>query len=370
MKKQCILQSLAFLLLLNLLGCSPKERASQDKAPAAVGRSEPADPAQVIQLLEAAGAEFQRNTSGNVSQVSFRGPTVADESLDAINSLQQLQGLTISGSELTDKNCEKIGTLQRLRHLDLRESKIGNSQFLLAVGPLTELQSLRLSGKNGATTVDDDGIIGVKKCLHLKVLAADFCWIGEKGLAELKSLGELRELYLANSLVDDSATAHISAMSSLKKLRLSKTGVTREGLDKLTALRLEDLDISECVSVEDAALEPVGRMTSLKKLNLWRDVVGDAGAKHIASLVNLEWLNVDNTQMSDASLPFFKGFSKLKFLHLGSTQVTDAGMVHLLGLSNLADLKVTRTSVTEEGVAALRKAIPKLDIQLKYGKEE
>jgi hypothetical protein len=45
-------------------------------------------------------------------------------------------------------------------------------------------------------------------------------------------------------------------------------------------------------------------------------------------------------------------------------------MSDLVGLKSLKDLKVTRTSVTEAGVAELRKALPKVDIQLKYGEEQ
>ena len=353
--------------LIFLAGCNAKENSGQGK-PSASQRL--LDPADVIKQLQAVDAELQRNADGNVSHVTLKGAAVSEPLLESLTSLAQLQNLAIAEADLTLPLCEKIGKVKALRQLDLRECKLGNAELTAAVGSLSELQALRLSGKNGATTVDDAGMVALKNCPHLKVLAADFLWIGDKGLAELKGLKELRELYLANSLVDDAALGEIASMPGVKKIRLSKTNVTREGLEKLTALKLEELDISECVSVEDAALEPVGKMLSLKKLNLWRDVVGDEGAKHLAGLENLEWLNVDNTQMSDASLASFVKFKKLKFLHLGSTPVTDAGMVHLMGLTALADLKVTRTAVTEEGVVELGKAIPKLKIQLKYGKEE
>jgi hypothetical protein len=108
-------------------------------------------------------------------------------------------------------------------------------------------------------------------------------------------------------------------------------------------------------------------LTSLRKLNLWRVPITDAGVASLAGLIKLEWLNLDNTQFfSDAGLVHLKDLKQLSFLHLGSTAVTDAGMSQLAGLTSLEDLKVTRTAVTEDGVASLRESLPDTRIQLQY----
>lgn len=365
-----LLRNLAIALLVTIcfIGCRENESRSTSKADKVAAA--PADPPELLAAFEIKGIELARNVDGAVTQVAFREAPLTDSLAAALASLSQLQNLVVASSDMTDEGWKRIGKLTHLKQLDLRECTLGNEDFAAAVSGLGELQALRMSGKNGATTVDDTGIVALKSCPKLKVLAADYLWISETGLSELVGLEELRELYLANSLVDDAALARIAAMPSLKKLRIAKTGIGREGLEHLTALKLEELDVSECINIDDAALEPIGRIVSLKKLNLWRDAVGDVGAAHLAGLTNLEWLNVDNTQLTDEGLKSLAGFSKLTFLHLGSTAVTDAGMPELLKLKSLQELKVTRTSVTEAGVAPLRKALPGLDIRLKYGEEE
>ncbi len=365
---------LVTFLVLGSLGCgvsSPVPNPTKGGAKSgATAASATKDPAEVVKLLTDGKAEVNQSSAGSITQVTFRESPITDAQAEALSKLSDLQNLTINKSELTTEGWSKIGKLSQVRQLDLRDCKLDNSQLKAAVSGLKELVSLKMSGKNGDTTVDDDGISALKNCPNLKVLAADFLWVSDSGLAELAGLKSLRELYLANSLVDDAALERIATMPSVKKLRVSKTTIGKAGLDKLAALKLEELDLSECSNLDDAALEPVGKIVSLKKLNLWRDAIGDAGVAHLAGLVNLEWLNVDNTQLTDAGLKSFKDFGKLTFLHIGSTAVSNAGMPDLLPLKSLNELKVTRTSVTEEGVAQLKKARPKLDIQLKYGEEE
>jgi hypothetical protein len=367
--------SIAFLFCLSaisFIGC----RNSDSKALPAAGKQASVEAAaqpdapDAIKALQESKAELQSSAGGSVNQVTFRETALTDQLAASLAGLPQLQNLIVAKSEMTLAGWQQLAKLKQLKQLDLRDCALGNEELAAALSGMSELQVLKMSGKSGATTVDDAGMTGLKACPKLKVLVADFLWISEAGLAELSGLKDLRELYLANSLVDDAALARIGAMSSMKKLRIAKTGIGREGLDHLAALKLEELDVSECINIDDAALEPIGKIVTLKKLNLWRDAIGDAGVAHLASLSKLEWLNVDNTQLTDDGLKAFAGFGKLSFLHLGSTAVTDAGMTELTKLKSLKELKVTRTSVTEAGVEPMRKALPGIDIQLKYGEDE
>lgn len=324
---------------------------------------------EVVSSLDSAQAELKRNPAGVISQVTFRKAPLTDELAGSLTKLPNLQTLIIANSEMTLAGWKEVGKLSKLRTLDLRDCKLGDAHFKAAVSGMSELVVVRMSGKSGDTTVSDEGVMALKNCPKLRVLAADYLFVGDTALAELSNLKSLSELYLAGSLVEDAALERIAAMPTITNLRIAKTSVSKEGLDKLTKLGLEELDISECSRIDDAALEPIGKITTLKKLNLWRDAVGDAGIAHLKGLVNLEWLNVDNTQLTDAGLKSFAGFNKLTFLHLGSTSVSDAGMPDILPLKALKDLKVSRTPVTETGVEPLRKAMPNLDIQLKYGRD-
>lgn len=327
------------------------------------------DAVEVIRSLQAAEAEIARSPAGAVTQVTFRKAPLTDEIAGALSKLAGLQTLVIANSQMTLSGWQEIGKLSKIRTLDLRDCKLGDAHFKAAVSGMSELVVVRLSGKNGETTVSDEGVIALKNCPKLRVLAADYLFVSEVAISELASLKSLSELYVAGSLVEDVGLERIAEIPTINKLRIAKTAVSKEGLDKLTKLSLEELDVSECSKIDDSALEPIGKIKTLKKLNLWRDAVGDAGMAHLKDLINLEWLNVDNTQLSDAGLKSFGAFDKLTFLHLGSTSVSDAGMTDILPLKSLKDLKVSRTAVTEQGVEPLRKAMPKLDVQLKYGRD-
>lgn len=353
------------------LACLPGCDTSSSKPGIKVGGApEPTpEPAEVVSSLKAAQADISRNPAGSISQVAFRKSPLTDALAGSLTKLEGLQTLIVANSEMTLSGWQEIGKLSKLRTLDLRECKLGDAHFKAAVSGMSELVAVRLSGKSGDTTVSDEGIVALKNCSKLRALAGDYLFISDVGISELAGLKSLSELYLAGSLVDDVALERIASMPSITKLRIAKTSVSKEGLEKITKLQLDELDISECSKIDDAALEPIGKITTLKKLNMWRDPVGDAGMAFLKGLVNLEWLNVDNTQLTDAGLKSFAGYSKLTFLHLGSTAVSDAGMPDILPMKSLKDLKVSRTSVTEAGVEPLRKAMPQLDIQLKYGRE-
>ncbi len=316
--------------------------------------------------LEQAGAKLTRDSQNRVTAIDLRDIEVADSLAAEMAALTSVTRLTMNRSTMTTSGWEQLGQLSRLQQLDLRGCPVSNEQLTAAVSGMPRLRALRLSGDNDVTTIDDDGLAVLAGCPELKALAIDHLWISEQGLQHLVGNKKLAELYLASTLVDDASMQLIASMSSLRKLRLAKTAVGAAGLETLTALPLEELDISECSQIFDDAMVSVGKLTSLKRLNLWRDAITDEGVNHLAALTNLQWLNLDNTQLSDDGLVHLQGMTKLTFLHLGSTSVSDRGMPQLTGLTALKDLKVTRTAVTEAGVQTVQDALPDVSIQLNY----
>ena len=185
--------------------------------------------------------------------------------------------------------------------LDLRACAVTNADLVTLAG-LGDLVALRLSGKSGATTVDDTGLGALAPLTKLRVLMLDHLWVGGDGLAAITPLVNLEELTLAQTLVRDEDLEVVAKFPRLRRLRLARTAVTGAGLAHLAALEgLRDLDLSESVQLDDAALEPVGRLTSLRRLNLWRVPISDAGVAPLAGLGDLEWLNLADTPHTDMS---------------------------------------------------------------------
>lgn len=306
------------------------------------------------------------NSAGQITEVNLGDIEATNALATQIAVLDQLQKLTIRESAMTGDGWQALGKLHTLQQLDLRDCPLDNAQLTAAVADLTQLRALRLNGTSGRTTVDDDGLAALANCPELKVLAVDGLWVSGQGLEHLKRNLKLSELYASGTTLDDDAVALLAALPALRKLRLSKTTVGTEGLATLAELPLEELDVSEASSINDETLAVIGKMKSLKRLNLWRDTITDVGVEQLAGLTQLEWLNVDNTHLTDAGLQHLKDMASLEFLHLGSTGVTDEGMPALVALKSLKDLKVTRTAVTEAGTEIVRRAIPGINIQLKY----
>ncbi|MEZ6134865.1 MAG: hypothetical protein R3C53_08150 [Pirellulaceae bacterium] len=350
-------------------GCGPATKTihPDSESQAAVESGQASAIPEAAVELEAAGVEVGRDaTSGRVTSVDFGSVPITDELSLQLAKLTACQKLTIRESSMSDTGWQELANLTQVQHLDLRNCSLNDSQLQAIVSGMPDLLALRLSGQNGATVVEDTGLTCLTTCPKLKVLAADELWISADGLEHLAHCEQLSELYLKGTLVDDAAMEILANKKRLSKLRLAKTGVTAVGLEKLSSLPLTDLDVSECTHVVDEAMVPIGKLVTLERLNLWRDVVTDDGVQHLAELKNLQWLNLDNTHLSDAGLKHLKGFDRLTFLHLGSTSVTDAGMPDLVGLTSLKDLKVTRTGVTDAGVRVVQTAIPGVDVQLKY----
>ncbi len=357
MKRVCLL----LFLLGALSGCTGNTAPETPKATAeevAAGKA-----------LAAENAVVSADATGRVTSLDLRKATVSAELLLKLKSLTSLQAINLADTALDDALlAELVKVAPQAANLDLRGCTLSDAA-MTEVGRLTGLKVLRLSGKNGKTTVADDGMKPLAALKSLKVLALDNLWVGKPGIEHLAGLTELEELYLAETLVDDETVGLIAKFPKLKKLRLSRTSVGDAALAELKNCKfLEELDFSENSVITDVGMESLGAITSLKKLNLWRVQISDTGAMALAPLTNLQWLNLDNTKLSDAGLPTLKNMTQLTFLHIGSTQITDVGAPALFHLKSLKDLKITRTALaaSEPALAELKKNLPTTAIQTEY----
>lgn len=360
--------NLLWLVLIILSGCSSPD-LSAPSAESAVPESE----RRAVELLESAGALVRKNDTGHAIDVNLSKQEISSETISALRDLKSLTAVNFAESSLNDDSLTELGVLSgQITNLDVRGCQLSDAAADV-IGKFTSLRALRFSGKNGRTTLADDGLRKLAGCSSLKVLALDDLWIGTDGLEVLTSLKNLEELYLAGTLTDDDTCKLIAACSGLRKLRLARTQVSDAALETLTACsQLEDLDLSENSLISDAGMTHLGAMKKLKKLNLWRVQVSDEGAIRLAGLTKMEWLNLDNSQLGDNGLELLKEMTSLTFLHIGSTQVTAAGAPALFHLSTLKDLKITRTALgaDADAVAALRAHLPDTAIQTEYIESE
>ena len=114
--------------------------------------------------------------------------------------------------------------------------------------------------------------------------------------------------------------------------------------------------------ITDDNLIPLKSLPQLAQLNLRGREITNVGLVHLKDLKGLIRLHLEKTKITDDGLVSLTGLENLEYLNLYGTEVTDAGLKHLEGLKKLRKLYLWQTKVSDAGVAALKAAIPELQI--------
>jgi hypothetical protein len=114
--------------------------------------------------------------------------------------------------------------------------------------------------------------------------------------------------------------------------------------------------------ITDEQLAPLKELTQLAQLNVRGREITNAGLVYLKDLKGLIRLHLEKTKITDEGLEQLKGLENLEYLNLYGTEVTDAGLKHLEGLKKLKRIYLWQTKVTDAGVAALKAAIPEIQI--------
>jgi hypothetical protein len=156
----------------------------------------------------------------------------------------------------------------------------------------------------------------------------------------------------------------LAGLKELRRVNLEKCSVTDAGVKELACLsRLQDLVLCE-TKVTDEGLKHLAGLKQLANLDLSKTAVTDAGMKSVAVLSRLRQLDLGGTKITDAGLKELAALEHLDTLHLESTAVTGSGFRDLAGLKNLSTVGLSDTKVTDAGLkeVARLKQIGKLDL--------
>jgi hypothetical protein len=213
----------------------------------------------------------------------------------------------------------------------------------------------RLEKGGARVTIEDDKIVGVY--LDSAPKLAPF-------LPLLRYLPDLESLSASTRQMDDAALAQLRGLRKLCDLNLYGSAVGDRGLVYLKSFPCLRRVPMGHTKVTDAGLKHLAELTQLEYLGLRGNRVTDAGLVHLRKLTNLTGLYLGETKVTDAGLKHLKGMTKMDYLRLGHLAITDVGLEHLKGMTNLRWLDLTRTKVTPAGIGRLRKALPKLELEV------
>lgn len=107
-----------------------------------------------------------------------------------------------------------------------------------------------------------------------------------------------------------------------------------------------------------------GLEDKLRRINLSRTAVSDAGMAQIGKMRDLIQLRIASDKITDAGIAHLANLQHLRYLHLLEAPITDAGLDALNELSSLESLYLDHTNVTDEGLARLLKARPGVHLHI------
>lgn len=176
------------------------------------------------------------------------------------------------------------------------------------------------------------------------------------GFTELKNLSKLKSLTLMKSEISVDSAKLISVLKQLESFNLSKAKIDSTGLEYLVEnLKIRELVLRE-TDLHEEDFATLGKATSLKKLDLYKVNIDDAGyyRKHqhkaflkIESLRNLTHLDLSFTNFDDDDAACLANLNNLEVLDLSHTLITDKALVHLSKMNRLRKLTLSYTRTAQ-----------------------
>ncbi len=203
-----------------------------------------------------------------------------DETLENIQSLQQLRAIQILNATVTDEGMKNLRGLSQLKSLQFHcatYSKPIGDKAMEHVSGLRQLEELHL----GRADVTDAGLAQLRGLKRLTGLIIEGRGITNQGLAHLAELRELKSLSVTGPGITDEGLSHLAKLVELTSLTIHGDGIAGAGLESIKNLpRLKSLHLAD-TSITDAAVETLNGFQKLTLLNLYETKVSVQGVKQL-----------------------------------------------------------------------------------------
>ena len=278
--------------------------------------------------------------------------------VEPLAGLTHLVSMSVESNESVGYRLDRVGQAQ-LQKIRLHKVPLGDALANVA-GRMPHLQTVNLQAP-----LSNQGLAALVENQGLQSIALDLVEVDDRSLALVGRLTGLQRLVLRGpGKLSDAGLAPLAKLTHLALLELPAEGLTDRGLAHLAPLNaIEDLNLSGG-KITGTGLAPLGRWQQLKTLTLSDSSFDDAGCRALPRFASLETLDLNSTQITDAGLPSIGRLAKLRSLNLvADAAVTDVGLASLKGLKNLRFVFASGTAVTGQGIAALKGAIPGIDVR-------
>jgi hypothetical protein len=196
----------------------------------------------------------------------------------------------------------------------------------------------------------------------------------DEDMRRLEAFTSLTCLSLAFPAISNKGLVHLKGLTKIRMLDLNclgdQLGITDDALENLEGLeRLEILNLGGA-NISDNGLAHLRRLVRLKELALTNTSVTDKGMRYLCGLSKMRRLLLGGTKITDAGIRSLERMDELEELDLQRSRISDNGLKHLKRLTSLRHLHLADTRVTEAACDALRRALPKCDIESGNGTEK
>lgn len=169
--------------------------------------------------------------------------------------------------------------------------------------------------------------------------------------------------------VADLDVARIAKQKTLRHLSISG-GIGDEALESIGQLsRLEKLELNGG-RFSAAGLGRLANLPRLRALTIAGTALTDEAARSIGHLTRLEQLSLENSRLASRQVKHLKSLRQLISLDLSGTLVGDEGLEALYDLKDLKFITLDGTMATPKGIEQLQKALPEAEVssqKFRYG---
>jgi hypothetical protein len=225
-------------------------------------------------FIDAASAFEELGRCKKLESFALTSCPIRDDAMYFLPHLQHsLRALCLrSCRDITPAGFSHLSSLCNLTNLDLSWTLFSDENFLQISASYDQLEALNLENCREISSAGMTNFQNLNQ--SLRVLNLNYTMVDTQGIVHAFHLkhANIVELQLAGTLVSDDAiqVISVSLRHSLRKLNLSKLQITNAGLEYLKGLeRLERLDISLCKNLDVKTIHGVvcSQRKSLKKFS-------------------------------------------------------------------------------------------------------
>jgi hypothetical protein len=229
-------------------------------------------PLRILGLLDDRLKELKRLP--HLRRLALRRVWITDAGLAHVAEITQLEELKIGLTRCHDPHVdlrEFFGPIKRGRYSSVEEAEQKWRDELLAGKVLIR-----------NTQITDDGMLHLLHLRSLRILSLEGTSVGDRGLARLASLPLLEELDLQNTCVTDEGLKSLASFPRLERLMLANMRyVSCQGLRRVARVRtLRELQVPDDTD-DDAMKMLLPLKNSLRRLDVSRSQITIEGVREL-----------------------------------------------------------------------------------------